>query len=277
MEKELLKTEDLCFSYGSGNFALNSININVLKNDFLSVIGRNGSGKSTLVKLISGIYSRYNGKVYMHGKDACTYSRKDISKILSYLPQSSLNGSNGLNVFEFLLLGRYAYKRFSDFSFSEYDKKSVSDSIEITGINSYAGKSVNELSGGEKQKVLITLSLVQLDINSDLSEKILVIDEPLTFLDVNFQFEIFSILEKLNKEKNLTIILVTHNLDLALKYTGKTMLLDKGEMVLFGDTKEVITEENMERYFRVKTKIIGFGNGYHILTDNLKNDDGKKI
>jgi iron complex transport system ATP-binding protein len=275
MEKELLKTEDLCFSYGDDNFALNKINISVLKNDFLSVIGRNGSGKSTLVKLISGIYSQYNGKVYLHCKDICSYSKKEVSKILSYLPQSSLNGNNGLNVFEFLLLGRYAYKRFSDFSFSEYDKKSVQDSIEVTGISNFIKKSVNELSGGEKQKVLITLSLVQLDINSDLSDKILIIDEPLTFLDVNFQYEIFSILEKLNKEKKLTVILVTHNINLALKYTGKTLLLDKGEMIVFDETKKVITEDIIEKYFRVKSKIISFDDDYHILTNNLKQANGK--
>jgi iron complex transport system ATP-binding protein len=269
MENELLKVEDLCFSYGKDNFALSKINIEVLKNDFLSVIGRNGSGKSTLVKLISGIYGNYLGKIFVHSKDICTYTKKDISKILSYLPQSSLNGNNGLNVFDFLLLGRYAYKKFSDFSFSECDRKAVDDSIEVTGIKEFTGKSVNELSGGEKQKVLVTLSLVQLDINSDLSNKILIIDEPLTFLDVNFQYEIFSILDRLNKEKNLTVVVVTHNINLALKYTCKTLLLDKGEMVMFDETKKVITKEIIEKYFRVKSRIVNFDNGYHILTNNL--------
>ena len=268
MQKELLKVEDLCFSYSKDSFALNNININVLNNDFISVIGRNGSGKSTFVKLISGIYSQYTGKVYLQGKDICSYTKKDVSKILSYLPQSSLNGSNGLNVFEFLLLGRYAYKRFSDFSFSDYDKKAVNESIEVTGINNFINKSVNELSGGEKQKVLVTLSLVQLDINSDLSEKILIIDEPLTFLDINFQYEIFSILKNLNEEKKLTIIVVTHNIDLALKYTGKTLLIDKGEMILYDESKKVITEDIIEKYFKVKSKIVNFDNGYHILTNN---------
>jgi iron complex transport system ATP-binding protein len=268
MQKELLKVEDLCFSYGKDNFVLNNININVLQNDFLSVIGRNGSGKSTFVKLISGIYSHYKGEIFLMGKGINTYTKKDIAKILSYLPQSSLNGSNGLNVFDFLLLGRYAYKRFSDFTFSEYDRNAVKESVEVTGISDFTGKSVNELSGGEKQKVLVTLSLVQLDINSDLSEKILIIDEPLTFLDINFQYEIFSILKKLNEEKKLTIIVVTHNINLAFKYTGKTLLLDRGEMILFDETKKVITEDTIEKYFEIKSKIINYNESYHILTNN---------
>jgi len=269
MNKELLKIENLCFKYGDDKFALKDINLSVLKNQFLAVTGRNGSGKSTLVKLISGIYNKFEGKIFLKGRNISEYTRKEISKILSYLPQSSLNGNNGLSVFEYLLLGRYAYKRFSDFTFSEKDKEAVNNSIEITGIENFSRKSVNELSGGERQKVLVTLSLVQLDINSDLSEKVLIIDEPLTFLDINFQYEIFSILSKLNREKSLTIIVVTHNLNLALRYTDTALLLDKGEIAMCGETGKVITEETVGKYFKVKSKIVNFENSYHILTNNL--------
>lgn len=269
MINELLRIEDLCFSYGDDRFALKNISLNVLKNQFLAVIGRNGSGKSTLVKLISGIYGNYKGKIFLHGKSISEYSRKDISKTLSYLPQSSLNDSNGLNVFDFLLLGRYAYKKFSDFSFSEYDRKAVEESAEVSGIRDLLEKPVNELSGGEKQKVLVTLALVQLDINADLSEKILVIDEPLTFLDINFQYEIFSILSKLHREKNLTLIVVTHSLNLALKFTDNTLLMDKGEIILSGKTEKVITEGTVDKYFKVQSKIVVFDERYHILTNNI--------
>lgn len=268
MQKELLKIEDLCFVYGKDNFSLNKINLSIQQNEFLSVIGRNGSGKSTLVKLLSGIYSNYKGKIFYKGKDISSFTRKDFSKFLSYLPQSSLNGNNGLNVFDFLLLGRYAYKKFSDFSFSENDKNAVKDSIKVIGINNFVHKTLNELSGGEKQKVLVTLSLVQLDINSDLSEKILVIDEPLTFLDINYQNEIFSILKGLNTEKKLTILIVTHNLNLALRNTNKTLLLENGNLILFDETARVISEETIEKYFKVKSKIVNFENSYHILTSN---------
>ncbi len=268
MVNEILKVDNLCFSYGGNIFALNNIYISVLKNDFISIIGRNGSGKSTLVKLISGIYNGYEGKISLYENDIRSFTKKEISKILSYLPQSSLNGNNGLNVFDFLLLGRYAYKKFSDFTFSDYDRKAVNESIKVTGISKFFDKSINELSGGEKQKVLVTLSLVQLDINSDLSKKILIIDEPLTFLDINYQYEIFSILKKLNEEKKLTIIVVTHNLNIALRFTKKTLLLDEGKMVLFDETKAVIKDELIEKYFKVKSKIVSFENNYHILTNN---------
>jgi len=269
MNNELLKIDDLCFSYGESGFALKNISLSVLKNQFLAVIGRNGSGKSTLVKLVSGIYGNYGGKIYLKGRSISDYTRKDISRVLSYLPQSSLNGSNGLSVTDFLLLGRYAYKKFSDFSFSEADRNAIEESAEATGIKEFLGKPVNELSGGEKQKVLVTLALVQLDISSDLSEKVLVIDEPLTFLDINFQYEIFSILSKLHREKSLTIIVVTHSLNLALKYTDTALLMDRGEMIIFDKTDKVITEETVDRYFKVKSKIVNFEDRYHILTNNI--------
>jgi iron complex transport system ATP-binding protein len=164
-------------------------------------------------------------------------------------------------------MGRYAYKNFSSFTYNSRDKEIVNKSIEITGIGEYKDKSLLHLSGGEKQKVLITLALVQLDITSELSEKILIIDEPLTFLDINYQFEIFSILSKLNTEKDLTIIIVTHNLNLALQYTNKILLLENGKIAELGDPKKIINEETLKKYFLINSQILNIDDEYYILTN----------
>jgi iron complex transport system ATP-binding protein len=173
----------------------------------------------------------------------------------------------GLKVYDLLLMGRYAYKNFSSFTYNSRDKEIVNKSIEITGIGEYKDKSLLHLSGGEKQKVLITLALVQLDITSELSEKILIIDEPLTFLDINYQFEIFSILSKLNTEKDLTIIIVTHNLNLALQYTNKILLLENGKIAELGDPKKIINEETLKKYFLINSQILNIDDEYYILTN----------
>jgi iron complex transport system ATP-binding protein len=173
----------------------------------------------------------------------------------------------GLKVCDLLLMGRYAYKNFSSFTYNSRDKEIVNKSIEITGIGEYKDKSLLHLSGGEKQKVLITLALVQLDITSELSEKILIIDEPLTFLDINYQFEIFSILSKLNTEKDLTIIIVTHNLNLALQYTNKILLLENGKIAELGDPKKIINEETLKKYFLINSQILNIDDEYYILTN----------
>ena len=124
---------------------------------------------------------------------------------------------------------------------------------------------IHELSGGEKQKVLITLSLVQLDIISDLKGKLLIIDEPLTYLDINFQYEIISILSKLKQDKGLSVIIVTHDLDVAIKYTDRVLLMEKGNMVSYGKTDEVLNEETLNNFFLSGSKIIDYNGGKHLI------------
>ena len=267
MENKLLTVENLKFDYSGNKFSLSDINFYVDKKNFIGIIGRNGSGKSTLVKIIAGIYKNFNGTIYYKKESINKFNERELAKIISYLPQSDVLFFEGLKVYDLLLMGRYAYKNFSSFTFNGRDKEIVNKSIEITGIGEYKDKSLLHLSGGEKQKILITLALVQLDITSELSEKILIIDEPLTFLDINYQFEIFSILSKLNTEKDLTIIIVTHNLNLALQYTNKILLLENGKIAELGDPKKIINEETLKKYFLINSQILNIDDEYYILTN----------
>lgn len=267
----VLKLSDLNFCYSDLNkkkekvnsFGLNNISISIDCGDFVSVIGKNGSGKSTLVKLISGILNGYSGNIYFRGNDIHSIERKEFSRNVSYLPQSAAAFNEDLKVKEFLLLGRYAHKHFTDFRFSEDDKRIVSESMKETSVSDLSGKYIHKLSGGERQKVLITLALVQLDITGDLEGKLLIIDEPMTYLDVNYQFEIFSILKRL-REKKLTVMIVIHDLNLALRFTDKTILMNNGEMIKFSETKDVITEEILKEHFLIDSKIMNFEKNYFI-------------
>jgi len=260
----LLDIEKLNFAYGNGNFSLKNINLSVERKDFISIIGRNGSGKSTLVKIISRIFKGYEGIVKLKGKNIKEIPLKDFSRFVSYLPQTGILPTEEISVFDLLLYARYPYKKFSSFFFSEIDKNVVDESIKITGIESFKEKYFYNLSGGERQKILITLALVQLDVTSDLGGKILIIDEPLTYLDVHYQLEIFSILNKLNKERNLTILVITHDLNLALKYTAKSVLIEAGEIYKSGASKDIITEEILKKHFLINSKIVNFEDEYHI-------------
>ncbi|MFC2092263.1 ABC transporter ATP-binding protein [Bacteroidota bacterium] len=263
MEKIIMAC-DVNFSYEKNNFSLKSINFSVDEGDFVSVIGRNGSGKSTIVKILSRIIINYKGSISYQGREIDLIPKKEFSKNVSYLPQSGILINEGMNVFDLLLMGRYSYKKFSEFTFSKEDKNIVVKSIEIAGIKNLRDKYFYELSGGEKQKALITLSLVQLDITNNLKGKVLIIDEPLTYLDVNFQFEIFTLLKKLNQEQKLTIIVVTHDLNLALKFTGKTILLENGRIISMGETVNMITKDTLKKHFLINSQIINFENKYNI-------------
>lgn len=259
MEK-LIQTEGLGYSYPGSKFTLENISLDIFKGDFISIIGRNGSGKSTLVKLLSGIQFPTLGKVLLNGRNIYDYDRKELSRDLCYLPQTGIMLTDRMTVMDFLLLGRYSYKNFSEFRYSSDDEKVVTESMETAGILEYKDRDITELSGGEKQKVLITLALVQLNLTEDISNKVLIIDEPLTYLDVNYQHEIFHILHKLNTERGLTVIVVMHDLNLALKYTQKTMLLNNGNLVFTGKTSDVINTENLREHFMIESTLISSNN-----------------
>jgi iron complex transport system ATP-binding protein len=154
------------------------------------------------------------------------------------------------------MLGRYSYKNFSEFRYNDEDEAVVNEGLKTAGMLEFKDRDMSELSGGERQKVLITLALVQLNLTEELKDKLLIIDEPLTYLDVNYQHEIFSILHKLNSERGLTVLVVMHDLNLALKYTDKTLLLDKGNLIFLGETKDIINEENLNKYFLINSNII---------------------
>ncbi|MFA5010411.1 MAG: ABC transporter ATP-binding protein [Ignavibacteria bacterium] len=252
------------FSYGNGKLILSDVNLSISKGKFYAVIGRNGSGKSTLVNLLSGIIGNYKGEILFNGKNINSLSSVSIARHLSFIPQQIQFFDMNIRVFDFLCLGRYPYKSFTDFRTNNEEKEIVGNALEMLSIVNLKDKLLFELSGGEKQKVIIALAFVQLDCRNDLSEKILIVDEPLTYLDVNYQYDIFNVLAKLNKDKGLTVMTVIHDLNIALKYTDETILLEKGKIVSSGRTLDIITQESLEKYFRIKSQILNFENEFHI-------------
>jgi len=262
----LLTLENVNFSYNSkseNNFQLKDISFNVDEGDFISVIGKNGSGKSTLIKLISGIVTSYSGNVKLLGNDIRNLDSKQYSRFVSYVPQSAGVLNDNLKVNELLLLGRYPFKNFFDFRNSAKDFEVVNSAMEETGIKHFSGRVLSDLSGGERQKVMLTLALVQLNIMEKPKNKILIIDEPVTHLDVNYQVEIFRILKKLN-ETGLTIIIVIHDLSSALNYTSKTILMNAGTLVSYSDTRKVITENILREHFLIESRILSYENKFLI-------------
>lgn len=268
----ILNTVNLSFSYRKDSPFFNNLNINFNKGDFVSIIGRNGSGKSTFVKLLAGVIRNYSGDIFFHNKNILEYKRKELATIMSYLPQNGALVLSGIKIKDFLLFGRYPYKEFSDFTYSREDREIVYYVLSLLSIQDIGDKFLNEVSGGELQKVLIALTLVQINPLLDLSNKILIIDEPLKFLDINHSFEIFSLLKKLNQEKKLTVLIVTHDLNLALRFSQKTVLFDKGEIVSYGNTEEVIRENNLKKHFLIDSQIVNIDNNYQIYFSSTYNN-----
>jgi iron complex transport system ATP-binding protein len=264
MISPLLSVESVDFTYRGDGFVLNDITLNFDCGKFYSVIGRNGSGKSTLIKIITGLLRDYKGNVFFEQKNISSYSSKYLARKISYIPQFNIFFDSDIKVSDFLTLGRYSYKQFTQFRNSREDTEIVDYALDLLSINDLADKNLGSISGGEKQKVILALSFVQLNCKDDLTGKLLVVDEPLTYLDVHYQFDIFNVLRNLNKEKGLTIVTVTHDLNIAIKYTDETILLEKGSIVSKGNTLDIITEDTLNKYFMIKSQVVNFENEYHI-------------
>lgn len=264
MNMALISAENVGFVYSDSGFSLNNINLQFSSGSFCSVIGRNGSGKSTLVRILAGIFNSYSGSVNYLGRDIRTINRKEYARNTAFLPQ--INTAHGINsdVAGFLHTARYPHKKFADFRSDSADTDAVESALSLLGISELREKSFNSLSGGERQKVLLALPLVQLDLNSGLENKVLIVDEPLTYLDINYQFEIFSVLAKLNKDRGLTVISVIHDLNMAIKYTDTSVLLEGGNVISSGMAKDVISEDMLKKHFEIDSRISGKEDGFNI-------------
>ncbi len=264
MISPLLSVESVDFSYSGDRFILKDINLSFEHGKFYSIIGRNGSGKSTLVKLMTGLLKDFKGNVCFNQKNILSFSFKYLARNISYIPQYNAFFDSDIKVIDFLTLGRYSYKPFTQFRNNKADIDIVEYALNLLSIKDLAEKNLGNISGGEKQKVIIALSLVQLNCIDSLNGKLLIVDEPLTYLDVHYQFDIFNVLRNLNKEKGLTIVTVTHDLNIAIKYTDETILLENGNIVSKGNTLDIITEDTLKKYFMIKSQVVNFENKYHI-------------
>ncbi len=262
----IIETDRLGFSYNGKNgsqFELSDVSIEIVNESFVSVVGRNGSGKSTMIKLLTGQFRNYDGKILLSGKDIREYEKRELAGKLAYLPQSVSVVNDAIEVGELIMLGRYHSKGAFEFSNNADDRRITDQCISQLGIENISGMKFSDLSGGQRQKALIAMTLAQLDITSDLSEKVLIVDEPLTFLDVNHQYEVFNLLKNLNGS-GLTIVAVVHDLNIALSFTEKCILMNRGRVVKSDYTSHVITEEMLREHFFIESKITEYEKNFFI-------------
>jgi len=235
----ILSVRNLNFSYGN-NKIINNISFDIKKGSFISILGPNGAGKSTLVNIISKILDKYEGEVNVAGKNIAILNSKDIAKMIAVVPQST-NPSFSFTVKEMVLMGRYPYiSRFE--RETKEDFAIVREVMEKTRITQFADRQFNELSGGEKQRVVIAQALAQ-------DSPILLLDEPTSHLDINFQIEFMNLFLKLNRDEGKTIIGIFHDINLAIQNSSLVMLLKEGSIFGFGKPRDVVSRQNLKSVF----------------------------
>ncbi len=214
----IYKIENLSFSYGKSEI-LKDLNLNIKEGEFVGIVGNNGSGKSTLLKLMVSQLKKYEGDIKIFGEDIANFYNWNR---IGYVPQvdNSKTIAFPISVKEMVVLN--LYKTFNIFNHpTRANKKTVMDTLKIFNIEGLANKNYNDLSGGQKQKVMIAKAMVH---NPDL----LIFDEPTVGVDKESKEDFFKMLDHINKFHNVTIIMVTHEMDVAGKYfTRKLTLKDK--------------------------------------------------
>jgi iron complex transport system ATP-binding protein len=263
----LISCKDLRFSYKKVQ-VIDDVTLNFEKGHLYGIIGPNGSGKTTFLKLLSGILKKKYGDIYIDEKGISELSIREIAKKLAVVDQINYVEFD-YKVSEIIKMGRYAHiDRFS--TESDEDKRIVDEIIENLRLSKLRSRIFNQLSGGEQQKVIIARAIAQ-------NTKILLLDEPTSHLDINFQLE-FMNLFKNYVEKGLIVIIVLHDLNIAAQYCDKLILMDKGRVVEFGEAQSVLTRDNIQNVYGIEVQIKKnqFTNSIYIVPidkDNFERED----
>jgi iron complex transport system ATP-binding protein len=239
MNKKILSVKNLSFSYNT-KYILDNISFGISKGSFVSILGPNGAGKSTLVNIISKVLKGFKGSVSIEEKDIKLMTSREVARNMAVVPQYT-NPSFGFTVEEMVMMGRHPYiSRFGGEGPGDY--KVVREVMEKTSITQFANRRFTNLSGGEKQRVVIAQALAQ-------ESPILLLDEPTSHLDINFQIELMNLFSRLNREEGKTIVGVFHDINLAIQNSSQIMLLKDGNIFGFDEPEKIINRQNLKSVF----------------------------
>ncbi|MEM2338439.1 MAG: ABC transporter ATP-binding protein [Candidatus Bathyarchaeia archaeon] len=224
--------------------ALDGVSLNVCAGETLSVIGPNGAGKSTLLKVINGVLKPFMGVIYIDKKPLSEISRKEVAHKTGVVPQKVYT-SGMLTVYDFVMTGRRPY---IDFAPSKTDEEKVYEALKTVDAVDLADRTLEELSGGELQRVIIARALAG-------EPEVMLLDEPTNSLDLKYQLEILNIIKSL-RSKGLIVIMAIHDLTQAYRVSDKILLLNRGRVFAAGKPDDVLNPENLFKVYGVPTIVI---------------------
>jgi iron complex transport system ATP-binding protein len=226
---------------------LRGIDISLEKGMFYSILGPNGSGKTTLLKNLQKLLKTHRKCVYINGDDITSISVKELSKRLAVVPQET-HMDFDFSVLDMVLMGRSPYlKRFE--SESSCDLQLAQKAMMITDTWKLKDKSVRNISGGELQRAVVSRAMVQ-------DTEILLLDEPVSHLDIHHQISILNTVWGFSRSKEITVVAVLHDINLAVEFSDSVILLNHGEIKAIGSPEEVITEEMIRDLYNMECMII---------------------
>ncbi|PYQ82978.1 MAG: ABC transporter [Acidobacteria bacterium] len=242
----MLQVDNVSFSYTSSRRVLQDVSFSVMRGSIVGVLGPNGSGKTTLLRLIAGALRPSNGRVTLEGADVLTLSRRDLARRVAVVPQETRTTFD-FSVLDIVLMGRYPH--LGPFELEGASDLAIAhDALRATGTDDLASRAFATLSGGEKQRVVIASALAQ-------ASDALLLDEPTASLDVGYQLDVASLLARLNRDRGCTMLVCTHDLNLAASICAELVLIRRGRLIDRGAPETVLTTANIRSLYDVDAEI----------------------
>ena len=238
----MIVVNNLEFSYDSSKQLLNDVNIKIKKGKITTILGPNGSGKSTLLSLLSAFNKPKKGNILIDNQAIQEMKHKALAKKIATVHQQNEVPSD-LTVEELVQFGRVPHQNYFQRSDSE-DCEIVEWAMEKTKVKHLQSKAVMSLSGGERQRVFIAMALAQ-------KTPILFLDEPTTYLDIYHQLEVLELVKQLNRDEGLTVVMVLHDINQALKYSDEVIVMKQGKVIKSGLTNEVLTIDLLKEVYQI--------------------------
>ena len=238
--------QDLHLSYG-GPPIVEELTVTIPTQAITAIIGPNGCGKSTLLKALARILIPEQGKVEVNEVDIHSQSTKEIARQLGLLPQNP-RSPDGITVSDLIQRGRYPHQGIFR-QWSREDESSVSKALSLTELTNFSDRPIDELSGGQRQRVWIAMLLAQ-------ETPIMLLDEPTTHLDIAHQIEVLDLLKELTEQHNRTIVMVLHDINLAVRYANNLIAMRDGEIKTAGKPRDVLTAQMIHDVFSIQAQIL---------------------
>ncbi len=231
-----------------GKSVLNQVSFAVQPGECFGIIGPNGSGKSTLLRMLSGLENADEGTIHVAGRSIYSYKRRELARWMAVLQQESLQ-PNGFTVREVVAMGRYPFQNWLGEETKAGGATLIDSVLDCMGLVELADRPVEQLSGGERQRTALAKAMAQ-------QPRVLLMDEPTTYLDIGYQTQWMNLILHWQKNTELTVVAVLHDLNLAAMYCDRLMLLDHGGIVQIGTPNEVITANRIRDVYGTEASVI---------------------
>ena len=248
----MIHVQNVAFSYGKSAEILKDISFDLEQGHFLALLGNNGAGKSTLLKCINGILHRSGGVILVGERDVSQMRRNEIARTMAYVEQS--NEASQFTVYDAVLMGRKPFIRVNP---TKEDIAIAEQAMARMELQDFALRYIDQLSGGELQKVVIAWALAQ-------QPKILLLDEPTSNLDLHNQHEVMHIMQEISQHDGIAVIVVIHDLNLALRYCDRFLLMQDGLVYNYGDNS-VITDRSIYDVYHIRAGVTEIGGRKYVL------------